>query len=411
MIRIKSLDPLNSSAMSNSIEFYLKSIDRRWKKEIRQTNNEILLLSPYMTSKTAELIIETINNKDLCKIYTVFSLENFMMGHSSIKTINNLSQRGYKLFHLHRLNANIILILHSFVSIGSQSLNRKGVKNKEANIIITDPKKIQKIYSIIQSWVSSGCIISQEMIDETEQELFSLRRKFCSLQRESADLEIQIRDHENQRRQQFILETMIKIFHIISELTEFINEEIDSINKRQKILNDPILKSKIASGREKVLKIANHQSIDRSLAEKCIKESAYWYDHPCGHPVKAPKHSHRIRGNTNNWYIDFGANTFLVGHAICRCQVRLLKLLDNIENGCIIPIKELREQLKHDVRRAVANYDGYEYGGSYSGGYGKYMKFGAQAINLDEFINVVLRTASLGFIFEYLRNQYPQYEI
>ncbi|MGK7944952.1 MAG: DUF3825 domain-containing protein [Microcystaceae cyanobacterium] len=279
MIRIKSLAPLNSPAMSNSIEFYLKSIDRRWKKEIRQTNNEILLLSPYITSKTAELILETIKNKDLCKIYTVFSLENFMTGHSSIKTINHLSQRGYKLFHVHRLNANIILILNLFVSIGSQSLNRRGVKNKEANVIITDPKKVQKIHSFIQSWVSSGYIISQEMIDETEQALFSLRRKFCSLQRESAELEIQIRDHENRRRQQFILETMSKIFHIISELTEFINEEIDDINKRQKILNDLILKSKIASGREKVLKIANHQSIDHSLAEKCIKESAYWYEH------------------------------------------------------------------------------------------------------------------------------------
>lgn len=154
---------------------------------------------------------------------------------------------------------------------------------------------------------------------------------------------------------------------------------------------------KVNAGRVRVMKLSEHGEVERSLAEEFIRESAYW-DHPTANRfVRAPRHTDRIYGYKNNWRIDFGANTFLIGHAIYRCQQTLLEFLDRYAYGYVISLAEIREKLKDNVLGAVANSEGYEYEGYYSAVDNDYMRFGTQAININDFVNLVLSKVQLNF--------------
>ncbi len=400
-----------------SIDYYLKSVARRWKKEIIQASDKVIILSPYLTSKTAEIVLENLDIIENCEIYTVFSMENFVSGASSLRTVKILSQRGLKLYHLPRLHAKIILVPQKFVSIGSQNLTRNGVKNKEASVVICNPQEVAKIEKRLDSWIAQRQLISSGMLDEAEKSFLALRRKFCAIQREANNLESEIWENEAKRLEEARLakeaeelrerqeeEQRLELARLQREIQEKrqveerkrIEQEILKKEAKPKIKLQEEWRKKINAGRARVGRLVEHGEIERSLAEEFIRESAYWHDHPCGHPVNAPSHAKRIYGSKNNWRIDFGANTFLVGHAIWRCQKTLLEFLDSAEAGNITPLEELREKLKLGVRGAVANYEGYEYEVYYPETYNGYIKFGTQAIHTKAFVNLILRKVKLG---------------
>lgn len=105
--------------------------------------------------------------------------------------------------------------------------------------------------------------------------------------------------------------------------------------------------------RHEVLKLAEDEEVERSLAEQVLKVSVYWYEHPSGVPVNAPGHVKRIYSagrkhdermhslgfaiekksgtKRNDWKIDFGANTFSISKAISRCQAALIEFLNAAE--------------------------------------------------------------------------------
>ncbi len=138
------------------------------------------------------------------------------------------------------------------------------------------------------------------------------------------------------------------------------------------------------------MKISEYEKIERSIAENFIANSVYWYDHISGRPVKAPGHSNNIYGNENNWKIDFGANTFLISKAILQCQKELMSFLDLSAYGYYSSLINLRILLEPRLRSAVANYNGNEYESPYpliqDKHRNKFMKFGSQAIKLDDSI-------------------------
>jgi hypothetical protein len=69
-----------------SFEYYLRNISRRWKKEIEQATEKVIVLSPYITPKTAEIVLGDLANIK-GEIYTNFSVKNFISGASSLKTL------------------------------------------------------------------------------------------------------------------------------------------------------------------------------------------------------------------------------------------------------------------------------------------------------------------------------------
>ena len=398
-----------------SFEYYLKSIDRRWKIEIKNATGRIIILSPYLTSKTAELILGSLEEEN-CEIYTVFSVKNFASGASSLKTLKLLSQRGFPLYHLSRLHAKMIVIPDKFVSIGSQNLTKNGVRNKEASVVTYNSQEVERIETLLEKWLTQRHPITYEMLNEAEEKLLTLRRKFCSVQREADDLESEIWEKESKRIKEARLakETEelrkrqeeerkleeARLQREIAERQRFEKERREK-EKEEKIKRQQEEKcqEKLNAIRARVLQLAEHGKVERSIAEEFIRKSAYWYDHPCGHPARAPRHFKRIKGHEEQWWIEFGSNKFLVGHAIFRCHKTLLEFLDNVKPGAIMSLTELRKKLELDVIGAVANYEGHEYEGYYSAVHGDYMKFGSQAININDFVNLVLAKVQLNSFF------------
>ncbi|MEG4851461.1 hypothetical protein QUB10_11150 [Microcoleus sp. B5-D4] len=147
-------------------------------------------------------------------------------------------------------------------------------------------------------------------------------------------------------------------------------------------------KEVVKAVRAKVQQLSVQGEVELELAKEFIRESAYW-DHPTGSLVRAPKHANRIYDNNrNNWVIDFGANSFLVGAAIYRCQQALLEFLEKAECRDVMPILQLREKLELIVRGSVSNHEGDEYDGYYLVD-DNFMRFGTQAINIYDFVNLI----------------------
>src|SRR5437588_3030191 len=102
-------------------EIYLKNAVRRWKRELQNANNGVLVFSPYLTSETAELVLRS-TRPERCELYTSFSVENFAAGASSIRTLRLLSDEGFTVFEIASLHAKIVLIRGQCATIGSQNL-------------------------------------------------------------------------------------------------------------------------------------------------------------------------------------------------------------------------------------------------------------------------------------------------
>jgi hypothetical protein len=140
--------------------------------------------------------------------------------------------------------------------------------------------------------------------------------------------------------------------------------------------------------RARVQQLSAHGKIDLEIAQEFIRESAYW-DHPKGSLVRAPKHAEQIYKDQNNdWVVDFGANSFLVGSAIYGCQEALLEFLEEAEHGSIMTKPQLREKLELIVREAVANHKKERYR-DYPVNNNNCMMFGTQAINISNFVDLI----------------------
>lgn len=165
------------------IEYYLRSIDRRWRKELKKASGKILVFSPYLTSTTAESVLKDVKSGS-CEIYTRFSVEDFATGSSSLKTLKLLAVRGFKLYKSQKLHAKMIIVPGVFASIGSQNLTSGGMHNREASVVISDPKEVAKIEKMVKNWIVECQPITDEMITEVEELLPPLQRKFKKLQHE-----------------------------------------------------------------------------------------------------------------------------------------------------------------------------------------------------------------------------------
>lgn len=162
------------------IELYIKSIDRRWKKEVAGGACCNYILSPYITSKTAESVLSRSNGSD-CKIYTLFSAELFCSKASSLKTIKNLIGAGHKVFHLPDLHAKVFLVPGVFASIGSQNLTHAGTRHKEASVALFDKRMVGQVEKQIAPWLAAGIAITPEMIADMEKVLAHLEPQYQEL--------------------------------------------------------------------------------------------------------------------------------------------------------------------------------------------------------------------------------------
>lgn len=342
-------------------EFYLKSIDRRWKKEVALATEAVILLSPYLTSNTADLVLRQAD-PEITRIYTVFSFSNFALGASSLKTLKQLKETGIQLFHLEKLHAKVLIVDNRFASLGSQNLTFGGTRNKEASIVILDALEITELRQLVEEWIDEAIPITEDMICRAEQLVNPLQEKTQPIIDE-------------------IVDTEKKYWYKL---------KLDQMQSRV---------PKVHRNLERFSSNAGDRNIDLATARLFIRNSAWWFDHPCGRPVRAPDHQYRIYGSNPDWRIDFGANQFLVGRAIQRCLNIIENTLEEIAAGKVVNLQNTRDRMFNAVKGAVANYNGDEYLRYYTAIYGNDMKFGTQSIDISDFVSCAISLTEFDSIF------------
>lgn len=139
------------------------------------------------------------------------------------------------------------------------------------------------------------------------------------------------------------------------------------------------------------------ESVSLTTAEEFVRASAWWLTHSSGNPVRAPNHADRIYKSNHGWTVDFGACSFLVGKAIERCVLMLDEHIvkSAIEKPPSMPY--IRRDLIRAICGAVAKKGGGEFLGSYPIRNGN-LEFGAQAINLDDATEFMIKQTNIAAI-------------
>ncbi len=342
-------------------EFYLKSIDRRWKKEIAKAQKSITFLSPYLTSNTANLVFQK-SPPEIITVCTVFSFKNFVTGASSVKTLIQLKNMGIRLLHLDSLHAKILTVDDKFASVGSQNLTFGGTRNKEASIIILEKEKILQLSNFINNWLEKSIEISEEMLTKAENYIIPFQEKmhelFLGIDKSEKEYWYKVQLEEMQK----------KIPRVYKNLRNFSS-------------------------------IGSKHSIDEMTACYFIEKSAWWLKHP-SYPVRAPNHKNNVYGSNPDWRIDFGANTFLVGRAIQRCLDTIETAIKEISQGQKVTLASIENKMRDDIRSSIANFEGDEYHGYYSALENNDIIFGTQSIDMKDFITCINELTDFRSIFD-----------
>ena len=209
--------------MTGQPDVYIGSISRRWKKEAMRNPAPVTIVSPYLTSKSAERILSIASSPT---VITLFDINVFSSGASSIGTLRRLLAMGYDLRHANNLHAKIYFG-PSFVSIGSQNLTSAGAGRKmEASVALSDKRSIKLVEKAVADWTETADTISAEMINAMEKKVRPLRRKFLALK-----LQMRLAEEEFQEEEKLLAE---KQRTQEREMAERLNEEARKEEERKR---------------------------------------------------------------------------------------------------------------------------------------------------------------------------------
>jgi hypothetical protein len=143
------------------------------------------------------------------------------------------------------------------------------------------------------------------------------------------------------------------------------------------------------------IKNPRNETIPREIAARLISSSLWWDTHSSGMPVRSSGHAGHIYMTPHGWTLDMGANSILVGKAIERCCRIINSFFDEAAKGKLFRHDEVVKKLKSAIRSSVANFEGSEYEGEYSGGMGDEMRFGAHHLDLNDAVRVMVEVSSI----------------
>ena len=198
-------------------------------------------------------------------------------------------------------------------------------------------------------------------------------------------LEIELR--KEPRNIYFTNEHLLQFIAYLQTEDEF-EEEILSKKEKRKIneISNRIYSNNTWLRRE--------ETIPESLAKDFVRNTTWW-DHQKAYRYIRANHSHRVKKDyRHGWAIQFGANQFLVGKAIERCKDEINEYIEQFIKGNKMDFNILKEKLREHISGAVATGNNYEYSGYYPINDG-YLKFGVQAIKVDDGVNFLIKELGL----------------
>jgi hypothetical protein len=343
-------------------EYYFRSIDRRWREELSAASGRVLVFSPYLTSRTAELVLDCAS-PSRCEIHTLLSAEAFASGASSIRTLKRLLHLGFRFFQIPDLHAKVIIAGHTFASIGSQNLTSKGVTNREATVAVSRPADVAAIAEFVQPWLARRTPITREVLADLERHIPALARQWRAVRRQATKVEARARETGAHR-----------------------------------------LRARNAAAVRRGLVVwLGDGEVSRATAQDFIRRTIWWPKHPY-RPCRPEGFADRVGGSGGDWRRKLGANTFLVGRAIRRCRQTIESVIAAALGGDTLTYQELLARLRRDVQGAVENSQGEEYNGYYPVDGQNRMNFGVHAIDVDAFVNMFAERLPLSSVLPATRN-------
>jgi len=192
------VDGKGPSSRDGRTDVLVGNVVRRWKGGVRASATAPVVLSPYVTSDTAERVLEVAGGKP-ARLYTLFEAHLFASGASQLATLRRLALLGVQLFHLPGLHAKVVLT-DSLATIGSQNLTKGGTTRLEATACISDQSVIRRLHSDIAKWLDTAVPITDEQIAAMDAVLPALQREFRRYMKSAARTDASVASDQQTRR-------------------------------------------------------------------------------------------------------------------------------------------------------------------------------------------------------------------
>jgi len=167
--------------MQSSIEVFQSPWENKLLWKIKEVENSLILVCPYIKRRIAELIIATIPQHTPAleiKILTRFDYNDFLSGASdfeAVELLHNYSRKGLRkeIRFVNNLHSKIYFFDQSEVIISSSNLTTPGLnKNIEIALSIFDSETISSIYKIVMNYWKEAESLTDERFFAFEKLLF-----------------------------------------------------------------------------------------------------------------------------------------------------------------------------------------------------------------------------------------------
>lgn len=174
------------------------SVVRHWTRSIEAHPRGVVVLSPFVTSSTAETVLRNVGEHS-ARIYTVFESHLFASGASQISTLRHLAELGHRIFHVPRLHAKVI-VTKKTATVGSQNLTGGGQFNREASVVLRDRRHVGLLRTELQRWLRTAERVTLERIVEMERSIDPLRRAFRKFKEAAEGVDVEVAKRARQQR-------------------------------------------------------------------------------------------------------------------------------------------------------------------------------------------------------------------
>lgn len=130
-------------------------------------------------------------------------------------------------------------------------------------------------------------------------------------------------------------------------------------------------------------------------AQRLVADSAYWYDHPSGRPVHAPKDHDRVTLGPHGLELPLGENKFLVGLAMKQCAAILIAAFEVADKtGKSPPANELQRRMELALCKCFSGHNNWLYERGYPIRDGHF-HCGSHSICAADFCNAIIQMLKL----------------
>ncbi len=240
------------------------SVVRHWTRAVAASPEGVIILSPYVTSRTAETVLNSTGGRP-ARLYTTFDARVFSSGASRISTLKRVAQDGHAIFHIAGLHAKLVLT-RECVTVGSQNLTGRGAVNREITAILRDAAVVDRLRADLDWWISAGEPISLEQIIDMEKSLPPLRRAFRQFLDASYQADQEVQACERARKQTVELQR--------KELEE-VEKRREEEERRSSRLRELLAQSE-RSSRSAAVRVFRNNSYETLLCRGPMDKLAVW---------------------------------------------------------------------------------------------------------------------------------------